>query len=61
MRSHRRDAPGAPGRRRAILNAVQDRLEREIAEFKVQLDRMLEEERERARRARGETWHGRID
>jgi hypothetical protein len=47
--------------RRAILDAVQDRLEREIAEFKAELDRMLEAERERARRARGETWRGRID
>jgi hypothetical protein len=38
-----------------------DRLHREIVETRAMLDRMLEAEREQARRARGETWRGRID
>jgi hypothetical protein len=46
---------------RARMLWVQDRLEREIAEFKAQLDRMLEAERDRARRAGRAPWRERID
>jgi hypothetical protein len=46
---------------RARMLWVQDRLEREIATFKATLDRMIEEERDRARRAGRAPWRERID
>jgi hypothetical protein len=46
---------------RARMLWVQERLEREIGEFKAQLDRMLEEERDRVRRAGRAPWRERID
>jgi hypothetical protein len=46
---------------RARMHALLNSQSKEARELKYLLDRMLEEERERARRARGETWRGRID
>jgi hypothetical protein len=47
--------------RAEVMRVILDRTHAEIAEFKAQLDRMLEEERARAKRAGRAPWRERID